>query len=215
MDTASAAVSQGAVEKAAKSKRDRRLHLSTWHMIVIAAIITVFAFMIGFTKAWGDRMDTLARVGEANVFKDSEYATITGGKFTPEDLKKARVTAFNVWATTCPPCIQELPELEKLNHEYPEGEFQVVGILNDSTDSGGNVNQKHIEDGCKIVEKAGVTFPTLVSSKELYAFLSSNIMGTPTTFFVDSEGNVIEMVTGSDDYDGWKAKIDSVLSKTK
>ena len=213
MDTASAAVSQGAVEKAAKSKRDRRLHLSTWHMIVIAAIITVFAFMIGFTKAWGDRMDTLARVGEANVFKDSEYATITGGKFTPEDLKKARVTAFNVWATTCPPCIQELPELEKLNHEYPEGEFQVVGILNDSTDSGGNVNQKHIEDGCKIAEKAGVTFPTLVSSKELYAFLSSNIMGTPTTFFVDSEGRLAGDVIRGADLDSYTQQLEALLAQ--
>lgn len=215
MDTATATMSQSSVETAAKPKHDLRLHLSTARIVVIAAIVTCFAFMIGFTKAWGDRMDTLATLSSADAFKGKEFDTIGGGKFTSEDIKKARVTAFNVWATTCPPCIRDLPEFEKLSHEYSQSDFQIVGILSDSADSGGNVAKDRLEDAKGIIDKAGLTFPTLILSKELYAFLAANTIGTPTTFFVDSEGNIIEMVTGANDYDGWKAKIDSILAKAQ
>ena len=35
----------------------------------------------------------------------------------------------------------------------------------------------------------------------------------PTTFFVDKDGNIVDSIEGSNDYDGWKAKIDEVLEK--
>ena len=34
-----------------------------------------------------------------------------------------------------------------------------------------------------------------------------------TTFFVDKDGNIVDSIEGSNDYDGWKAKIDEVLEK--
>jgi len=48
--------------------------------------------------------------------------------------------------------------------------------------------------------------------KATYAFVMTNIIGTPTTFFVDSSGKVIETVTGADDFEGWKQHVDEALA---
>jgi len=196
-----------------KPKRDRRLHLSTARIWLIAAVITVFAFMFSFTKAWGERMDRLDAMSTSDIFVNKTYATIDGSQFSTESLKETRVTAYNVWATTCPPCIAEMPDLEKLDKSYPDSEFRVVGILNDSTDSDGKVVQKHIDDANKIVASAGVTYPSIVVSQEMYAFLATNTIGTPTTYFVDSNGKILKSVTGSNSYDSWKAEVDTVLAE--
>ena len=37
----------------------------------------------------------------------------------------------------------------------------------------------------------------------------------PTTFFIDKDGNIVDSIEGSNDYDGWKAKIDEVLKKVE
>ena len=195
-----------------KTKSDHRLHLSTAWMWAIAAVVTAFAFMLSFTLAWGDRMDRLDAMASSDVFADKTYATIDGGQYSTDSLKDTRLTAFNVWSTTCPPCIKEMPALEELNNAYPDSEFRVVGILYDSASSDGTVSQKHVDEGIEIASSAGVTYPNLVVSAELYAFITSSVVGTPTTYFVDSEGTVVETVTGGKELDAWKTKVDEVLA---
>ena len=46
------------------------------------------------------------------VFKD-----ILGNTYTPEDIK-GKVVVINLWFTSCAPCIEEMPELNKLVKEY-------------------------------------------------------------------------------------------------
>ena len=46
------------------------------------------------------------------VFKD-----ISGNTYTPEDIK-GKVVVINLWFTSCAPCIEEMPELNKLVKEY-------------------------------------------------------------------------------------------------
>ena len=195
-----------------KTKRDHRLHLSTAGMWAIAAVVTAFAFMLSFTLAWGDRMDQLDAAASSDVFIDRTYDTIDGGQFSTDSLKDTRLTAFNVWSTTCPPCIKEMPALEELNNAYPDSEFRVVGILYDSASSDGTVSQKHVDEGIEIASSAGVTYPNLVVSAELYAFITSSVVGTPTTYFVNSEGTIVETVTGGKELDAWKAKVDEIMA---
>ena len=168
--------------------------------------------MFSFTKAWGDRMDRLDNLASSDVFINRTYDTIDGGQFSTDSLKDTHITAFNVWSTTCPPCIQEMPDLEELNQSYPDSEFRIIGILSDSASSDGTISQKHIDEGNEIAAAAGVTYPNLVINAEMYAFITSNTIGTPTTFFVNSEGAIVETVTGGHTHKAWKEKIDSVLA---
>ena len=46
--------------------------------------------------------------------------TMDGGTFTSEDLAAADITVINIWQTTCPPCISEMPELARLEKALPD-----------------------------------------------------------------------------------------------
>ena len=40
-----------------------------------------------------------------------------------------------------------------------------------------------------------------------------NIHAFPTTFFIDKDGNIVDQIDGSNDYEGWKSRIEDVLKK--
>ena len=100
-----------------------------------------------------------------------------------------RYTIVNVWATWCPPCKAELPELEKLNARIAEYDCAVVGLLCETGDSA-------LADARALVEQNGLTYTMLAQPDNIGEFFRSSAI--PYTFFVDSEGNVVgEAVTGA------------------
>jgi thiol-disulfide isomerase/thioredoxin len=198
---------------ATKAKRDRRLFTSTGLIIAAAVVIVAFAITFSFSAAWGRRMALLEQQSSTDIFRTMDLETLDGSHFTHENLKNAKVTLVNVWGTGCPPCIRELPELEALNHSYAPGEIQVVGLLSDSINGEGVVLTENIDTARDLCQKAGVTYPVLICDQDTFAFLSSAIAGSPTTFFVDQDGNVIETAVGANDLEGWKECVDEVLAQ--
>ena len=198
---------------ATKQKPDRRLHISTLRITLIAMAILAFLFTFTFTTTWGERMDQLSALSSTDAFKTMDLETLDGTHFTSENLKDARITIFNVWGTTCPPCIREIPYLQRINNEYAPGEVQVVGLLMDSVDARGTVVQEHLDEARKLMADSDATYPTIILDQATYAFLSTNTVGTPTTFYVDSDGNIIRTVTGGNTYNNWKAYTDEELAK--
>lgn len=180
--------------------------------MVYALLIAVVFFTFSYTLAWGHKVDLMASQSSTDTFKNLNLETIDGDVVTSENLKDARVTLFNVWGTTCAPCVQELPILEELTHSYAPGEIQLFGMLEDSLDSRGGVVQAHLDTAKNYLTKAGATYPTLVLDEPTYAFVKTSVVGTPTTFFVDSEGNIVHVVTGANSLDGWKEQVDIALS---
>lgn len=189
-----------------------KLRMSTVRMVAAAFVLSAFAFTFAFTTAWGQAMDRLAAFSSTSVFATMDLKTLDGYSYTSENLRNARITLLNVWGTSCPPCINEMPELDKLNQSYEPGQIQVVGLVSDITNSDGEVDEKKVEEARQIVQTAGVTYPSLVMDKATYAFVMTNIIGTPTTFFVDSGGKIVKTVTGANNLEGWKQHVDEALA---
>jgi cytochrome c biogenesis protein CcmG/thiol:disulfide interchange protein DsbE len=83
---------------------------------------------------------------------------------------------INVWASWCPPCIEELPLLEKVSREL-DGEVDFIGI--------------NIEDdptkALQLMQDFGITYPSVIDrSGDTRAPLT--IPGPPVTYFVSSKG---------------------------
>lgn len=121
-----------------------------------------------------------------------EFSTITldGEEIDNTVFADAEITMVNIWGTFCGPCINEMPDLEKLYQELPEG-CALLGLL---TDVYGDQN---LDAANQIVEKTGVTYVNIIPDETLYQFLSDNITGVPTTLYVDSEGNILGGVVGA------------------
>ena len=192
---------------------DRRMRISTLRVVIYALLVGVVCLTFTYTTAWGEKIDLMTKQSSTDVFKNVNLEALDGSSFTSENLKDARLTLFNVWATTCAPCIAELPALEELNHSYDPGEIQVVGLLEASLDANGRLVPAHLETAQGYLDKVGATFPTLALDEATYAYVKTASIGTPTTFFVNSDGEIIHVVTGSNSLQGWKQQVDTALSK--
>ena len=93
----------------------------------------------------------------------------------------------NYWATWCPPCREELPELEVF-HAGNEGRAVVLGV-----------NMERIEAGRlrTFVEEQFLSFPILVAGERpLASRLVGPVDGLPTTYLVAPSGKVVARQVG-------------------
>jgi len=116
---------------------------------------------------------------------------------------------INIWGTTCGPCIQEMPELEKLDKEFQKKGGAIVGVMRDVPAD----NNLYLQEAQAIVKDTGVTFPNRKAGDELEDDLE--IVGAPTTYFVDSQGKIIgEPVLGAN-LEMYKKIMEEYLSQTE
>ena len=133
------------------------------------------------------------------------------GKTVDEDIfKDKKVTMVNIWGTFCSPCIREMPDLEKLNKDYADKGFQVVGIVCDVYDDAG------IEIAKQIISQTGVTYLNIIPSETLEQAKLNSVYTVPETIFIDEDGNQIGTnYVGSRSYEDWALIVDSVLAQVK
>ncbi len=123
---------------------------------------------------------------------------------TAEVFAKNKVTVVNIWASWCPPCVGEIPELDKMNKELSEKGCGVIGLLDDGEDPQG------LEDAKDILQDVGATYLNMIFPYKISANVA--FQAYPTTFFVDSNGKIIgEPVVGAAP-DRYREMVDSLLS---
>ena len=112
---------------------------------------------------------------------------LDGQPVTSEDLfSNNKITMVNIWGTFCGPCINEMPELEKLYAEFTGQGCGIIGIVGDAA---GVDDESIISDAKSIIADTGVTYPNILPWDGLQDQLSFHAF--PSTYFVDSKGTVI------------------------
>lgn len=137
-----------------------------------------------------------------------EFVTtdLDGNEVTNEVFSKADLTVVNFWATYCGPCIDEMPELAKWQEVLPEN-VQIIGIVVDTKTE----DSEEVTLAQQIVEKTGVKYQNLIATGE-FDDMISELIGVPTTYFVDSEGRFYgDPVVGAD-VDGYKEVVENYLA---
>lgn len=137
--------------------------------------------------------------------QDLEGNTVTETVFTQSQL-----TMVNVWATYCNPCLSEMPGLGELAGEYDAEQFQIIGIVSDVQEGMGD---EAVEYAAALVSDTGADYVHLLLNESLFRAMLGGVSAVPTTFFVDGNGEVLDMVVGAMDKSAWKEKIDGLLEK--
>ena len=149
-------------------------------------------------------------VGEFSM-QDVNGETYTEDMFADYDL-----TMVNVFATWCTPCINEIPDLQKLWEEMEDQGICVTGIVLDSIDSLGNVDEDAVEKAKVLAEQTGVTYPFLIPDESNMNGRLTGITAIPETFFVDKEGNIVgETYSGSRSLEQWRSVVETELKGMK
>ncbi len=96
-----------------------------------------------------------------------------------------KVTFVNFWATWCRPCLEEIPDLVKLQERY--GDYlQIIGV---STDDG------PVERVKEFVQEHGINYPVVMNTPELQdAF--PGVFALPTSFILDLELQTVQKHVG-------------------
>ena len=137
-----------------------------------------------------------------------EFSTtdMDGNKVTNDTFADYDLTVVNFWATYCNPCIDELPELAEWKKELPDN-VNLIGLLVD-VDEKGSDQYKLAE---KIIKETGADYQHLIATEE-FDDMISNLVGVPTTFFVDSTGKIIGEPFAGADVDAYKQTVEDYLN---
>lgn len=147
------------------------------------------------------------------VFSNLSTTDLSGNPIDSSTFKENKITLVNAWNIGCTPCIDELPDLAKLNEEYKEKGAAIKGLYFNFAEDISDDEMSQIQD---VLSNANATYPQLRLTKDLYAKDSlKNIMAFPTTFVIDSNGKILDKLEGSKDYDGWKEVIDKYLAEVE
>ena len=124
--------------------------------------------------------DAAGEVDTAFIDGKITFTTVDMNGNTVDDsiFAENKVTMVNLWEPWCSPCKSEMPDLEKLYQEYKDQGFAIIGV------------HMYDEDLESVVKETGVTYPILEATDEFKSILNTT-QSVPTTFFVDSDGNIL------------------------
>lgn len=154
-------------------------------------------------------------VPEASDFGEFSCKTLAGETVTQDIFADKKVTLVNLWGTWCGPCVAELPGLQALSVKLDGSDAQVVGIVEDTYDpENADGNAEALDMANYIRQEAGLTYPNLIPDKSLEAGIISTVSAFPTTWFVDSSGNILgDPVEGSRSEEDYMAMIEEKLAE--
>ncbi len=189
-------------------------------LLVVAVVLTCFTACGGNKATDGNAQPSVS--GEQTtkapdytpLFPDFTSKTIDGKDVSGDVFKGNKLTVVNVWGTFCGPCINEMPDLERLNKDYAEKGVVIIGIVADLYDY---IKQENSAEKTKkaedIIAETGVTYMNIVPSVSLNEAKLDYINTFPTTYFINEEGEIVREYIGSRSYNEWSRIIDSLLAE--
>jgi thiol-disulfide isomerase/thioredoxin len=126
---------------------------------------------------------------------DFKLKDLNGKEVSLSDFKGKKVF-LNFWASWCPPCKAEMPDIEKLYSETKDTDLVILAV---------NVGEGK-SDVTSFLNDNKYNFTVLLDSDQNITN-QYNIKGIPTSFFIDKEGNIVSSKVGGMSLDEMKSYI--------
>lgn len=156
----------------------------------------------GSSESSASQSQSSARSAAPDFTLQDQY----GNTVTLSDYQ-GKTVFLNFWATWCPPCRNEMPEIQQLYESYGEngGDVIILGIAAPNYGQEGSVS-----DIKEFLGDNGYTFPVVMNSGgSLYS--DYGISSFPTTIMIDSSGNVYGRAVGGLSYN----QMESIIKQTQ
>jgi len=172
---------------------------------VVGAIVVVLAIGLGLASYL--MKDELFPVTIGSEMPNFKAKVLGENRYKSFDADyKGHVVLLNVWGTYCPPCIKEMPSLEKLHLAYKDSGLKMVAVSIDDAVSEDSI--------AAFARNLGVTFEILHDPTHQIDKLLQ-ITGYPETFVVGKEGTIRKKWISADDWNsqGNRALIAQLLGR--
>lgn len=159
-----------------------------------------------------DQPQETSNAGDSTNVGKFETKGVDGKDYTEKVFSDYDLTLVNVFTTWCSPCVNEIPELEKLYEEMKEKGVGVVGVVLDTVGDDAKQNEDTVKKAGVLQEKTKASYPFLIPDSTMMNGRLNGISAFPETFFVDKEGNIVgETYSGSHSLDEWKEIVEKEL----
>jgi peroxiredoxin len=159
------------------------------YIIFITLFISTFALKADWQQP--ELSHNLTVIKKVIPAMDFELQDMDEQKIKLSDYR-GKVILLNFWATWCPPCIREMPSMERLHKQVDAGGFKVIAInqMEDADQVFAFTGQLEVDPTFEIL------FDTTSSVSRDYA-----VRGLPTTFLIDKEGRIRYRAVGGREFD--------------
>ncbi|MBD7963847.1 TlpA disulfide reductase family protein [Fictibacillus norfolkensis] len=175
------------------------------------AILLLFAGLIGlaFYTAIDKKEEPRTEVKEeentglkqGSTAPTFSLVTLDGKQVDLKDYRGKKVIV-NFWATWCPPCREEMPEMEKFYRDYKNKDVEILAVNLEYSET-------NTEKVSKFVKEYELSFPIPLDEKNTIG-KQFRAVSIPTSYFIDEEGMISNSHIGPMDYDFMKDEINKM-----
>lgn len=132
----------------------------------------------------------------------STFTTLEGKTLTLDELR-GKVVLVNFWATSCPGCVKEMPDMVEVYREYKDRGFEIIAVAM-RYDPPNYVQS--------FVQTRKLPFPVALDVTGEHARAFGDVQLTPTTFIIGKDGRILEQKLGEIDFVRLRALLDRELA---
>jgi len=132
----------------------------------------------------------------------STFTTLEGKTLTLDELR-GKVVLVNFWATSCPGCVKEMPDMVEIYKQYQDRGFEIIAVAMSYDPPNYVLN---------FVQTRQLPFPVALDIDGAHARAFGNVQLTPTTFIIGKDGRILEQKLGEIDFVRLKALLDKELA---
>ncbi|MCH7943213.1 MAG: TlpA family protein disulfide reductase [Proteobacteria bacterium] len=165
------------------------------YLIVLLAIVAAFLVQSSLPSALtgsdsAEESLGFQRTEPPAALRGVRFADARGAPVSLAD-KRGRVVVMNFWATWCPPCVREMPSLDRLQAKFDKSVLEVV-LISEDRDAG------VIEP---FYRRLGLKNLAIYHDSKSRLTRQLAIAGLPTTLLIDRNGNEVGRVVGAAEWD--------------
>ncbi|HEY8085012.1 MAG TPA: TlpA disulfide reductase family protein [Methylophilaceae bacterium] len=131
------------------------------------------------------------------------FTSLEGKRIALADLK-GHMVLVNFWATSCPGCVKEMPQIADTYRQYHDKGFEVIGVAM-AYDPPDNV--------LNYAKKNALPFPVSLDIEGKISHLFGDVQVTPSSFVIDKRGNVVRRVIGELDFADLRQLLTTQIAK--
>ncbi len=172
--------------KVSGAGKSRHFFLTVFLVLIVVGLLIALSMK---EKDSSFKLVGQSRIKVGSPAPNFTFPDLTGQTVSLSDYR-GRLVFLNIWATWCPPCVDEMPSMEKLYNKFKSDQFEILAVSVDG-------------EGSKVVapfmERLNLTFPALLDKKGKIKNIYG-VTGIPESFIIGKNGIILKKVIGPIDW---------------
>jgi len=169
-----------------KTEKDFNYPMAVFIFVAVTVLVIILSLKLNDTSF---KFSNQVSIEDGTSAPDFTFPGLDGKKVRLSDYK-GKVVLVNIWATWCPPCVDEMPSMEKLYQKFKGENFEILAV---------SIDEPGLKAVAPFMKKSGLTFPALIDSEGTIKTVYG-ITGIPESFIIDQQGILIKKIVGPVDW---------------